>query len=248
MSSYFTITSSVSQSDNKLKSFTSFRHKFCSLQCPWPHSVTNSEMHLPAKPKAGLKTIIFSEGKKKKDQNQQRKAYLTSQLRRFFCSDTKMISDKGSFLPTHCIQKERSHAHHYCRQGLEDALSSLYLHYISPAGWYMCRTSNAVPIAYLDGATYSVPTRCCFPVPPSTTPGFTLPHNESSQVPHLPDPARRNHTTVKQINSLSIITVQVLAPAQQRWSECMVGVGFSGTTSLLHHCLSSLLFISPSFH
>lgn len=135
VSSYFTITFSVVQSDNKLKSFTSFRHKFCSMHCPWPHSVTNSGMHLPAKPKAGLKTIIFSEGKKKKkDQNQQRKTYLTSQLSRFFCSVTKMISDKGSYLPMHCIQKGRSHTHHYCRQGLEDALSSLHLHDISPSG------------------------------------------------------------------------------------------------------------------
>lgn len=84
--------------------------------------------------------------------------------------------------------------------------------------------------------------------PPSTSPGFMQPHNESSQVLHVPDPTRRNHTAVKQINSLSVITVQVLAPAQQRWWERMVGAGFSGTTSQLHPCILFLLFISPSFH
>lgn len=167
MSSYFTITFSVVQSDNKLTSFTSFRHNFVPCIVPGLTQSLIQGCISQQNQKQGWKLLFLVKGKKKKDQNQQRKTYLTSQLSRFFCSVTKMISDKGSYLPMHCIQKGRSHTHHYCRQGLEDALSSLHLHDISPSGWYTCCTSNAVPLAYLDGATYLVPTHCCFPVPPA---------------------------------------------------------------------------------
>jgi len=40
--------------------------------------------------------------------------------------------------------KGESHTHHYCSQGLENALSPLYPHYMSSVSWSMCCTSNAV--------------------------------------------------------------------------------------------------------
>lgn len=56
---------------------TDFSHprisdKFCSLHCPWPHSVTNPLICPPAKLTGELKTIIFNEGKRQKTAEKKR--------------------------------------------------------------------------------------------------------------------------------------------------------------------------------